>query len=165
MLRVLMCAALLGGMVNLGFGQPASVNNDSASCTFQDGKQVSVLYTDEATGGQDLPSGKLWTPGKTPMLLFTQVAVSVGDTEIPIGAYSMYVIPQKDSWTLVLNKDVTPGSKYDEHQDLVRAPMQIGQISDPDKQFRVLFGHLAAKQCSMRLYFGKVGAWVEFQEK
>lgn len=165
MLRVVMCAALLCGLVNVGLAEQASVNNDSATCTFQDGKQMNVLYTDEATGDQVLPEGKLWTPAKTPMLLFTQTVVSVGKSEIPIGAYSMYVIPQKDRWTLVLNKGVTAGSKYDEQQDLLRVPMQIGQVSDPDKQFRVLFGHLAPKQCNMRLYFGKTGTWVEFEEK
>lgn len=164
--RVVMCAALLCGMVNFAFAQPPSVNNDSAMCTFQDGKQMNVLYTDEATGGrQELPAGQLWTPGKTPMLLFTQAALAVGNSEIPIGAYSMYVIRQKDSWTMVLNKNVTAGSKYDEHQDLLRVPMQIGQVDRPEKQFRVLFGHLSPKVCSLRAYFGKTGSWLEFQEK
>jgi len=107
----------------------------------------------------------LWTPGKTPMLLFTEAALSVGTSEIPIGAYSVYVIPQKGSWTLVLNKNVTAGSKYDEHQDLLRAPMQIGQVDQPEKQFRVLFGHLSPKVCGLRMYYGKTGSWMEFQEK
>ena len=163
--RVAICAGLLCGMVNAGFAQQPSANNDSAVCTFQDGKQVSVLYTEESTAGQELPAGKLWTPGKTPMLLFPEAALSVGNSEIPIGAYSMYFIPQKDSWTLVLNKNVTAGSKYDEHQDLLRVPMQIGQVSEPDKQFRVLFGRLSPKVCSLRMYFGKTGSWLEFQEK
>jgi len=165
MLRFVMCAALVCGMVTVGLAQQASTNNDSALCTFQDGKELSVLYTDEATTGQELPAGKLWTPGKTPMLLFTQAVLTVGNSEVPIGAYSMYLIPQKDSWTLVLNKNVTAGSKYDEHQDLLRLSMQIGQADQSDKQFRVLFGHLSPKVCSLRMYFGKTGSWLEFQEK
>ena len=36
----------------------------------------------------------------------------------------MYLIPGEDEWTLVINKNVTAGSKYDEGDDLVRAPMQ-----------------------------------------
>jgi hypothetical protein len=77
----------------------------------------------------------------------------------------MYVIPQKKSWTLVLNKNVSESSSYDEHQDLARIEMQIGQLSEPDQQFSVFFGHVAPKQCNMRIYVGKIGSWIEFREK
>ena len=99
------------------------------------------------------------------MLLFTQAELTLAKTAIPVGAYSMFVIPGKNSWTLIVNKNVTAGSKYDETQDLVRAPMETGQLSSPEKEFSVIFGHMAAKQCSMRFYYGKTGAWTEFMEK
>jgi hypothetical protein len=77
----------------------------------------------------------------------------------------MYVIPHRGNWTLILNKNVSEGSKYDEHQDLSRAEMQMGQLSQPNQQFSVFFGHVAPKQCNMRMYYGKTGTWVEFKEK
>jgi len=52
----------------------------------------------------------------------------------------VYVIPEKHSWTLVVNKNVTAGSKYDEKQDLVRAPMQLGETDNPVKPPEVAFG-------------------------
>jgi hypothetical protein len=61
--------------------------------------------------------------------LFTQSALSIGNSQIPIGAYSMYVIPRKENWTLVVNKNVEKGGKYDEHLDLSRVEMQIAQTS------------------------------------
>ena len=64
-----------------------------------------------------------------------------------------------------MNRNVTAGSKYDEKQDLARAPMQIGEIDSPVKQPQVLFAHIAPKQCNMRLYYEKTGAWAEFRER
>lgn len=98
------------------------------------------------------------------MILFTQSAVDLGSSVIPEGAYSLYVIPEKHTWTLVVNRNVITGHKYDERQDLVRAPMQIGEI-DIVKQPKVVFAHVAPKQCNMRLYYEQTGAWAEFQER
>lgn len=76
----------------------------------------------------------------------------------------MYVIPQHDSWTVVLNRNVTSGSQYDDSQDLVRAEAQLGQLTEPS-QLSIFFGHIAPKQCNLRIYYGKTGAWLEFKEK
>jgi hypothetical protein len=99
------------------------------------------------------------------IFLFTETPLIVGTSEIPTGAFSMYLIPDKKKWTLVINKNVTAGSKYDEKQDLVRIPMQIGHVDTPAKRFQVLFVHVSPKQCNMRIYNGSTGAWVEFKEK
>jgi Protein of unknown function (DUF2911) len=42
------------------------------------------------------------------MFLFTSTPLDVSNSKIAIGAYSMYLIPQRDNGTLVLNKNVTP---------------------------------------------------------
>ncbi len=99
------------------------------------------------------------------MILFTQTEVTLANTTIPIGAFSMYVIPGKDSWTLVINRNVTAGAKYDQQQDLVRAPMEMGQLSQPEKQLGVYFGRIGPKQCNLRIYHGKTGLWAELKEK
>jgi hypothetical protein len=99
------------------------------------------------------------------MLLFTQAPLVAGDTDIPTGAYSMYIVRERDDWTLVVNKNVSAGNKYDKHLDLVRLGMLKGQLSEPQKEFTVLFGHTEPKQCNMRIYYGKSGTWAEFKEK
>jgi hypothetical protein len=138
----------------------------TATCTFEDGRQMSARYSQGAARGKDeLPLDKVWTPGKEPILLFTQAEISADSTAIPTGAYSMYLIPGKENWTLVINKNVRSGSKYDEHQDLLRIAMPTGELGQPQNQFTVVFGHIGAKQCNMRIYYGKIGAWAEFHEK
>ena len=83
------------------------------------------------------------------MILFTQTALLVNKTEIAPGAYSLWVIPEKKGWTLAVNKDVKPDSQYDQGQDLVRVPMDLGQLSEPLKQPEVGFAHVGPKE-SMR---------------
>lgn len=149
------------GQQSASTGQPAT-----APCTFDDGKQMTIQYNNSAANAKEqLRRGKPWEAGGSPMILFTQTRLTLGNSEIPEGAYSLYVIPEKQNWTLVVNRNVTAGSKYDEKQDLARAPMQIGEIDSTAKQPQILFGHTAAKQCNMRLYYETTGAWVEFQEK
>ena len=55
--------------------------------------------------------------------------------------------------------------EYDEKQDLVRIPMEIGQSESLVAEVQVAFAHIAPKQCNMRLYYEKIGAWAEFHEK
>jgi hypothetical protein len=143
--------------------QPAT---STAVCTFADQKQMSVRYNQLVVDKKDeLPLGKLWTPGDAPMDLFTETPLLLNSKEIPVGAYRVYLIPEKDKWTLIVNKDVTAGSKYDEQQDLVRAPMQTGKLPQAEPRFSIYFGHIAPKQCSMRVDVGKTRAWVDFDEK
>jgi hypothetical protein len=145
--------------------QPADPTS-SATCDFQDGKEITAQYYSAVMSDKDLPrNGKVWLPGGSPITLFTQVALVLNHVDIPVGAYSVYVIPNKKEWTLVVSKNVTSPKTYDEKQDLVRAPMELGIVSSPPKQLDLSFAHVAPKQCSIRIYYETTGAFVEFGEK
>lgn len=163
--KLMMTTALLVSAVGLAAAQNDPKSIPTASCTFQDGKQITVRYNNEISTGRDLPSGKVWIPGGEPMLLFTQSPLIVNGKDIPMGAYSMYIVREKDDWTLIVNKDVSTGNKYDKHLDLVRMGMLMAQLSEPQKEFTVAFGHTEPKQCNLRIYYGKNGTWAEFKEK
>ncbi len=160
------CIALLCGMVAMAPAQPASTTAKSASCSFDDGKQITVRYQDEQNGKKEkLREGKIWMPGGEPMLLFTQAELSFGNADIPVGAYSMYVIPQRGNWAVVINKNVNAGAQYNPSEDLARVQTEMGTLEEPSPGFSIVFGHIAPKECSMRMYYEKTGAWVEFKEK
>jgi Protein of unknown function (DUF2911) len=164
-LRLILASQLLLICV---YAQDSSVPQSSVTyCTFADGNQVTVRYKgDAATGKHDLPNGKVWSPGDVPMLLFTQVPLTVANIELPVGAYSMYVVPEKEKWTLIVNKNVTAGSAYDAAQDLVRVPMEMGKLAMAQDPPRISLGHIAPKVCSLRVDYGKSGAWADaFKEK
>jgi Protein of unknown function (DUF2911) len=165
MQKLMMAALFLVSAVGISAAQNDPKGPPTASCSFQDGKQITVRYNNETSTGRDLPSGKAWTPGGQPMLLFTQAPLVADKTDIPMGAYSMYIVREKDDWTLIVNKNVDAGSKYDKHLDVVRVGMLMGQLSEPQKEFTVFFGHTDPRQCNLRIYYGKNGTWAEFKEK
>jgi hypothetical protein len=139
-----------------------SPQNSMASCTYTDGTSLTVRYSDANPGKKrDLQNGKVWSPGDVPMLLFTETPVTVSGVQLSVGAYSMYVIPDRGKWTLIVNKSIDAKAAYDEKQDLARAAMQIGQLPTATDQPHVSFGHLAPKVCSLRVDFGKTGAWAD----
>jgi hypothetical protein len=168
-MRILaICLLLVSQLTLRSLGQQSAPISQpaAASCTFDDGKQMSVQYNNSAAKAEErLRRGKPWEPGGSPMILFTQAGLTLGNSDIKEGAYSLYLIPEKQTWTLVVNRNVTAGSKYDEKQDLARAAMEIGQVKSPANQTQIVFGHTAAKQCNMRLYYETTWAWVEFREK
>jgi hypothetical protein len=89
----------------------------------------------------------------------------LGRTEIPLGAYSIYLIPDRKNWTLMVNRNVTPGAAYNSAQDVAHAQMDVGEIPEPVKELQLSFAHLGPKTCSLRVYYQKTGAFTEFLEK
>jgi hypothetical protein len=98
------------------------------------------------------------------MVLFLNHPIVIDGKQIPVGAYTMFVIPAENKWTLIVSRSTDTSGKYDEHQDLVRVPMQWGELSSPESRFTIYFAHLGPSQCSMRLDLDKARAWVEFQD-
>ncbi len=158
---------LMGAFGGPVFSQdtPAKPKTINQTCTFEDRKEISVRYERASAQRRDVPLGGLFAPGSSPILLFTQTMLSIGNVEIPVGAFSLYVVTDKEKWTLIINKNVTAGSPYDEKQDLVRVLMQSGKTDTLAKQVQIRFVHFAPKQCNMRIYYGHTGAWAEFKEK
>ena len=154
--------------ITAAIAQHNESNHESATavCDFDDGQEVTLDYNGSAMSSKDEPhNGKVWLPAGSPMTLFTQVSLTLNGTEVPVGAYSVYVIPGKKEWTLIVSKNVTDAGRYDEKQDVARAPMELGEVNSPPKRLQASFAHSAPKVCSIRLYYEKIGAFAEFGEK
>jgi Protein of unknown function (DUF2911) len=136
----------------------------TASCNLDDGREVYIRYNPISAKSEKVTNGKAWAPGGSPMTLFTEAQLSFGGSTIPIGAYTVYPIPDKSKWTLAVNKNVTPGAAYDEKQDLARAQMETDQVSTPSDALEVAFAHVGEK-CTLRIYFGKTASFAPFTAK
>ena len=163
MLRSHFVVAVLVLLTTVCSAQQAAPSS-TASCNLDDGRQIYIRFNPIASKNDKLPNGKPWTPGGAPMTLFTEAQLSFGGATIPIGAYTVYPIPAKDKWTLVVNKNVAAGSSYDEKQDIARAPMETDQISQPSNELEVAFAHTGDK-CTLRIYFGKSASFAPFTAK
>jgi hypothetical protein len=129
-------------------------------CNFEDGNQVTARYSPNVK--EEPHNGRVWSPGIT---LYVQTPLLLGGSEVPLGAYSVHLIPEKKNWTIIVNKNVTVGAAYNSAQDVARAAMEVGEIPEPTKQLQLTFAHMAPKQCSLRVYYQKSGAFVDFMEK
>ena len=136
----------------------------TTSCNLDDGRQVYVRYIAVPSKQEKISNGKPLTPGGAPMTLFTEAQLSLGTSLIPIGAYSLYPIPGRGNWTLVVNKNVTAGAPYDEKQDIARAPMETAQVEQPSDALEVAFAHVGAR-CTLRIYIGKSASFADFTAK
>ncbi len=143
----------------------------TATCNFDADKQLAAEYQRIAVNpkkpplGREIPYGKVWAPGGKPMTLFTNTPVEIGGTNLAVGAYTMYLIPSTKQWTLIISKSTDTSGKYDEKMDLVRVPMESGELPAPETQLEVSFGHIAPDQCNLRLELATVGAWAVFQKR
>ena len=144
--------------------QSGGAPTSTTTCNLDDGRQVYVRYNPVSTNKEKIPNGKPWTPGGTPMTLFTEAQLTLGSSMIPIGAYNVYPIPARDHWMLVVNKNVTPGAVYDDKQDIARAAMETAQVAQPSDALEVAFAHVGAR-CTLRIYIGKTASFADFTAK
>ncbi len=138
--------------------------SSQTTCNLDDGRQVYMRYVPVPTSKEKISNGKPWSPGGTPMTLFTDAPLALGTSTIPIGAYTVYPIPARDHWTLVVNKNVTPGAAYDEKQDIARSPMETAQVAQPTDALEVAFAHVGPR-CTIRIYIGKTASFADFTAK
>jgi Protein of unknown function (DUF2911) len=172
MRRVAMCfvstAVLFFGYAVLA-QEPSS--NETATCNFDADKQLAAEYQHFSVNlkkplfGRDIPAGKVWAPGGKPMTLFTNTPVEIGGTNLAAGAYTMYLIPNTKQWTLIISRSTDTSGKYDEKMDVVRVPMESGELPAPESELELSFGHTAPDQCSLRLELATTGAWAVFQKR
>jgi len=136
----------------------------TTTCNLDDGRQVYVRYNAVPANKERIQNCKPWSPGGTPMTLFTEAQLSLGTSMIPIGAYTVYPIPARGNWTLAVNKNVTAGAAYDEKQDIARTTMETAQVEQPSEALEVAFAHVGAR-CTLRVYIGKSASFADFTAK
>ena len=147
---------LMLALATKGFGQ----DTQTTYCDFADGNQVSMQYNPAVK--EQPHNGKVWSPGIT---MFVQTPLTFGGAQIGLGAYSVHLIPDRKNWTLIVNKGVTAGAAYNSAEDVARGSMEVGEIPEAQKTLQLSFAHMAPKQCSLRVYYQKTGAFTDFMER
>jgi len=168
LLLVLFCLSLL--VPAFVFAQDAA-NESVASCNLENGDQVAIRYQPvKASGekqefGSKIPYGSVWAPNNTPLVLFTSGPLSAADHNLTAGAYTMYLVPNKSAWTLVISSQTDTKAKYEASKDIVRVPMELGALPNSQPEFKVILGHTGPNECSIRIYWQKQGGFATFKGK
>ena len=112
-----------------------------------------------------VPFGKPWAPGGKPMTLFTNTPIQIHSRMLGVGAYTLFVIPNSKQWTLIVSKSTDMSGAYDEAQDLVRVPMDSGELPNPESDLSVGLEHATPGTCNIRIDLDKSGHFATFQKQ
>ena len=139
-----------------------------ANCDLGGGKTLNVDYSSPRMKGRQVfgelvKYGEVWRTGANEATTFvTNGDVMVGGTHVPAGSYTIFTVPNKDKWTLVISKKTGewgipyPGAD----QDLARVDMKASSVSAPVENFTIAFDK-AAGGCTLRMEWEKTRATVD----
>lgn len=94
--------------------------------------------------GELVPYGELWRAGANEA---TRLTVShefkVGEQTVPAGTYSVFAIPGKDEWTVILNSNTrlwgTRG--YNQSEDAARITVKPTTLAEPRERLTYIFSN------------------------
>lgn len=109
-------------------------------------KLVKITYSRPQLKGRDLttlvPEGKVWRTGanEAPEITFYK-DMKLGKTTIKAGSYSLFTIPEKDTYTVIINKDtnVWGAYSYKEANDVARLSVPVTADSESLEAFSMVF--------------------------
>lgn len=108
---------------------------------------IKVLYSRPAKKGREVfgvleQFDKVWRLGanENTEIYFSKM-VTIGDKKIKAGNYSLFAIPSKDKWTIIVNKqtDRWGAFSYDETKDVARVVVPITKTDKVIETFSMTF--------------------------
>jgi hypothetical protein len=135
-------AATLGGGTAAAQA-PLASPRDSVKTSIG-GAEVSVNYGRPSKRGRAImdslvPFGAVWRTGANQATHFkTTKSLVIGSTLVPAGRYTLYTVPGKAGWKLIVNKQTGQwGTEYHQEQDLARIDMKVETLPSMVEQFEI----------------------------
>jgi len=112
-------------LVTITYGRPLSKNPR--------GGEIRKIW------GALVPYGKAWRLGADEAtILLTEKPLQFGDTTIPAGAYTLYMVPEENGGKLAFSKNLGGwGIPVDEKQDLARVDLKKEALEKPNEQLAI----------------------------
>ncbi|HYL22388.1 MAG TPA: DUF2911 domain-containing protein [Gemmatimonadales bacterium] len=108
------------------------------------GAALSVRYSRPSTRGRVIfgnvvPWNQVWRTGANEATVFeTSADLVVGGTTVPAGKYTLWTIPARDAWKLIINRNTGQwGTAYDAKYDFARLDMKVEALPQPVEQFTI----------------------------
>lgn len=92
--------------------------------------------------GNLVPYGKLWRTGANEATEITFTSnFQIGDTQLPAGTYTLFSIPNKDKWTIILNSELGQWGDfdYDATKNVLTYEAPVSTNSDIYEGFTIQF--------------------------
>lgn len=104
--------------------------------------------------GDLVPFGNVWRTGANSATLLTfSDEVTIGGKKVPAGKYGLLSIPNKDSWTLIISKqlDVTSPAAYKAESDVVRVDVNTMKMGEKMESFTMQFANVKPTSCELHI--------------
>lgn len=152
--------------------QPGSLSpRDTASAEIG-GATVTVDYGRPSMRGRKVfggivPFGQVWRTGANAATqLITDRDLVIGGQPVPAGTYSLWTIPARGGWTLIINRQHGQwGTEYDSTQDLVRVPLTVTSSNRPVERFTITVAGGEAGEGSIAFAWERTRATVDVRTK
>lgn len=161
---VAVCLAAVGML--LAQGRKRISPHEQTSATFE-GKKITIEYGRPYKKGREIfgglvPWDKVWRTGADEATVFTTDAeLMIGSLHVPKGTYSLFTIPEQESWTLIVNKVAKQWGafKYEESQDLGRVKMKVSEGPELE-QFTISINNTGGNRGDITMKWNKTVAVV-----
>lgn len=133
-------------------------------------KIAKVTYSRPQLKGRSLdelaPKGKVWRTGAneaTEITFFKDV--TLGNTKIKAGTYTLYTIPEKDNYTVIINKDLNVWGSYfyKQENDIARLTVPVTEGKDSLESLSMVFTK-TDKGIELNMGWDKVRIAIPFTE-
>ncbi|PYO75105.1 MAG: DUF2911 domain-containing protein [Gemmatimonadetes bacterium] len=108
------------------------------------GAALSVRYSRPSARGRVIfgnvvPWDQVWRTGANEATVFeTSSDLVVGGTTLPAGKYTLWTIPGRAAWKLIINRNTGQwGTAYDAKYDFARLDMKVEALAQPVEQFTI----------------------------
>jgi len=104
--------------------------------------------------GDLVPFGKVWRTGANNATTINFVdEVTIGGVKVPAGKYGLLTIPDKDSWTVIITKqvDVTNPADYKVESDVARVSVKPMAMKDKIETFTMQFANVKPSSCELQM--------------
>lgn len=131
LLQLSFVTLLIGCLTSLAFAQergnekPRVSPNATVSQTVGT-TDITITYGRPAVNNREIfgnliPYGEVWRTGANESTaLVVSKDVTIEGHKLKAGTYSLYTIPGKDKWTIIINSKLSWGTQYDSSKDLFR---------------------------------------------
>jgi len=132
---------------------------------------IKVIYSRPQKRGRELfgnliPYGKVWRTGanETTEIKFYK-DITLQNSNIKAGTYSLFTIPDEQEWTIIVNKDLDfwGAYSYNQENDVIRVKVPSKKIDSPVEAFTIQFEKTDDNHGKMQLAWGETLVEVPFE--
>jgi hypothetical protein len=123
-------------------------------------------------GGSNIPYGKLWRTGANePTIFYAPVPLTVAGIAVSPGVYSLYTVPGRQEWEVIVNKSVSQWGHENEYtpqvkaKEVGRAKVKAETTEKPLETFTIRAEPQGGKAASLILEWEKTKVRIPIQSK